>query len=534
MMKKSLGVLLGSALAVTMLSTGAFAKSSENFSDLGGLDASTKMKFDAMISSGAFDGVSANWFGVNDSMNRAQFAKAAAAVMGLPVNTELRLSSFTDVMYTDTANGYALPYIEALKEAGVADGTVNGKYDPTAKVTKEQLAAFLVRMLGKDSEAAAAGGSDPTVSDWAQGYVTIAKKWNLLDNEGAANFNGTWPASRKQLVTSAYDAEQLYIQMSKTSIVSAKVTGAREVTVNFNKAVDGKQLQVTLWKSNMNISAKAMWAMDGKSVTLTTDNALDAGQYAVNVAGLDAATAGRTQQTLLADDERVVSLSFENTNGMIANSVSTALRVKAVNQYGEMTNLPANRFNAFVAGKAALDLSKDDEGFLVIRTDVANNAAVQASGMLTVNVNTTDNSMTLTQSFKVGDAPKLAAVRAHKISYSSDSWTLEKEGDTATITMLLFDQYGNPIDRAQFDRSELMPSSINPMLVLNGQYVEIVKTGSAYGVDDFFETDGGPRFRVKLVNSPVENVESSIDIYGGSSSPSRATVSVDASELAAK
>jgi len=280
-MKKSLSVVLGSALAVAMLSTGAFATSSEDFADLG------------------------------------------------------------------------------------------------QKVTKEQLAAFLVRMLGKDGEAAAAG-------------VPIRR----------------CPLGRKATSRSP--------------------------------------------------SSGSCWT---------------------------------TRQTLLAEDERVASLSFENTSGMIANSASTSLRVKAVNQYGEMTTLPADRFNAFVAGKAALDLHKDDEGYLVITTDVATNAAVQASGSLAVNVYTADNSLTLTQSFKVGDKPQLMTIRAHKISYSRDRWTLEKTGDTATITMLLFDQYGNPLNREQFVRGELLPGSINPRLVLNGQYVEIVKTGSDYTTDDFFDMD---------------------------------------------
>ena len=54
------------------------------------LDAATKAKFDAMITAGIFDGVTDTTFGLKDEMNRAQFAKVAALIMGLEVNKDLK------------------------------------------------------------------------------------------------------------------------------------------------------------------------------------------------------------------------------------------------------------------------------------------------------------------------------------------------------------------------------------------------------------------------------------------------------------
>ena len=133
-----------------------------------------------MISAGIFDGVSDTTFGLKDEMNRAQFAKVAALIMGLDVNKDLQTSSFSDVSVTDPANGYALPYIEALKTAGVTDGVTDTTYNPAGKVTKEQLATFLVRVLDQDKEAKSRTGKDATVSDWAQGYVALALELKLL------------------------------------------------------------------------------------------------------------------------------------------------------------------------------------------------------------------------------------------------------------------------------------------------------------------------------------------------------------------
>ncbi|KRF42929.1 S-layer homology domain-containing protein [Paenibacillus sp. Soil787] len=54
--------------------------------------------------------------------------------MGLDINKDLKASSYTDVSMDDKANGYALPYIEALKAAGVTDDYGEGTYSPAGKV----------------------------------------------------------------------------------------------------------------------------------------------------------------------------------------------------------------------------------------------------------------------------------------------------------------------------------------------------------------------------------------------------------------
>src|SRR5258708_5534185 len=124
-MKKSLSIMWSASTFFTLFSSvalGAAPKSSTDFSDLNNLDAGTKAKFDVMIAAGVFDGVSDGIFGLNDKMNRAQFAKVAALIFGLKVNSSLSVSSFSDVSISDPANGYALPYIEALKNANLTDG----------------------------------------------------------------------------------------------------------------------------------------------------------------------------------------------------------------------------------------------------------------------------------------------------------------------------------------------------------------------------------------------------------------------------
>ncbi|GBG10678.1 hypothetical protein PAT3040_05430 [Paenibacillus agaridevorans] len=217
-MKRKKTMILAGLAAVLASSALAFgpdqaeAKTSADFTDLKDLDAATKAKFDAMISAGIFEGVGDGTFGLKDQMNRAQFAKVAALIYGLKVDDKLKTSSFSDVKTDDPSNGYALPYIEAIKKAGITDGMGDGRFNPAGDVTKEQLATFLIRGLGKDDEAKKEEGvNDSTVSDWAKGYVDLALQLKLLANGADGKFGGTSSATRDLLVLGAYEAKAQYV-----------------------------------------------------------------------------------------------------------------------------------------------------------------------------------------------------------------------------------------------------------------------------------------------------------------------------------
>ncbi|MBJ6362629.1 chitobiase/beta-hexosaminidase C-terminal domain-containing protein [Paenibacillus sp. GCM10012307] len=214
MRKKFVGLLMAVLLCFhfsVSFAVGA-TKTSADFTDLKDLDAKTKAKFDAMISAGVFDGVGDDKFGLKDEMNRAQFAKVAALIFDLKVDTSVTTSSFKDVKADDPANGYALPFIEAVKAAGITDGYGAGVYNPAGKVTKEQLATFLIRGLDmKENAMATPGVNDSTVSDWAKGYVALALELKLLDNGADLKFGGQTNATRDLLLTGAYEAKGHYV-----------------------------------------------------------------------------------------------------------------------------------------------------------------------------------------------------------------------------------------------------------------------------------------------------------------------------------
>ncbi|NOU93705.1 hypothetical protein GC093_10790 [Paenibacillus sp. LMG 31456] len=204
----------------------SMVKKSEDFKDLKSLPQEEKDKFDALLRDSVFDGVSDTTFGVDDKMNRAQFAKVAAIIFSLPINKALTKSSFTDVRSDDPANGYALPFIEALKAAGLTNGVdEEGKqYNPSGTVTRQELAAFLIRGL-KWKEAGVKPSADSTVDDWAKGYITLALENKLMTQVAVGSFGGKVASTRKTLALASFEARRA-VQTAATPVTGGAATAA--------------------------------------------------------------------------------------------------------------------------------------------------------------------------------------------------------------------------------------------------------------------------------------------------------------------
>ncbi|MEW9702599.1 S-layer homology domain-containing protein [Paenibacillus sp. SI8] len=454
-MKKSLSVILSTAMALSVFSSVALAdtatttaakKTSADFTDLKDLDAATKAKFDAMISAGIFDGVSDTEFGLKEEMNRAQFAKVAALILGVDINKDLKTSSFSDVQANDAANGYALPYIEALKTAGVTDGYGEGTYNPAGKVTKEQLATFLVRVLGKDADAKAKTGNDSTVTDWAQGYVALALELKLLPAGDGGKFEGQANATRDLLLTGAYEAKQQYVPAGKVSVTEAKATGAQKVTVTFNKPVDTDKAKVALKKGTADVVTTTKFADDKKSAVLTlTDTKISVGEYTVNVTGLDAATTDKTTATFTGQDEVLQKIDFVTAGDTIAYANKVIIKAKAVNQYGEAATTNAGSYNVYTSAATFTKITKDSEGTLLITLDTnVDGQTTQGVSIIPVTIVNNDNHLTATKNFKLGTQPILTKLELGTARYSVGT-ELTGKGENVKFDVNLYDQYGGNI-----------------------------------------------------------------------------------------
>lgn len=125
-------------------------------------------KFDALKARGIIDGMEESTFNTSltEGMTRAQFAKIVALILGLEKDTETQnTSSFSDVEASD----WAIGYIEAAKKTGLMSGDSDGKFNPSGKISKEEMSAVLVKVLG-------IYGKDGTLD---QGGLDSAAKSNL-------------------------------------------------------------------------------------------------------------------------------------------------------------------------------------------------------------------------------------------------------------------------------------------------------------------------------------------------------------------
>ncbi|MFE6797238.1 S-layer homology domain-containing protein [Paenibacillus chitinolyticus] len=457
-MKKSLSVILSTAMALSVFSSVAFAAKADDFSDLKDLDAATKAKFDSMIQAGIFDGVEEGRFGLNDKMNRAQFAKVAALIFEL--KSSATTSSFEDVKSSDPANGYALPYIEALRVAGITDGKAEGKYVPAGDVTKEELATFLIRGLGKESEAKAKPGvSDKTVSDWAKGYVQLAQELKLFEAPAGQPFNGTAAATRDLLVTSAYQAQQINNASKKLSVSEAKATGVKTVTVKFNREVDTAKASLALKKGTASVATDVKWADDKKSAVLTlTNSKLSAGAYSVTLSGLAAETVDKAVAEFSAEDEKLTKIEFLNPSDTIAYSKNVMIKLAATNQYGEAASLSAGAYTVYAGNNNDVlkRITKAEDGTLRLILDTATGDNYkQGYGIVSVNIIENDSRVSVNKTFKIGTQPIITKSELGTVKYSTGD-ALSGKGQQATVELLRYDQYGNLVaadDSEDYDKT---------------------------------------------------------------------------------
>ena len=185
-MKKSISFILVLTLVFSMFATAAFAA----------VPTDTQGRYDALAAAGIFDGdgTGAN---LNGEMTREQLAKIITKVANLSVEPDGQVAAtgFSDV----ASDRWSAGYINAVKKAKFMEGVSDTSFDPAGKVTIEQLATVLVRVLGLSVSTDAVSG---TVSDWAKGFVAAAIKAGLISAQSEYTAN----AKRSALVDATFSA----------------------------------------------------------------------------------------------------------------------------------------------------------------------------------------------------------------------------------------------------------------------------------------------------------------------------------------
>ncbi|WP_166243593.1 S-layer homology domain-containing protein [Paenibacillus turpanensis] len=512
-MKKSLSAILAASMAFSMFASVAF-----------GAEKTAQEKFDELKAEGFFTGYADGTAGLDKEMTRAEFTAVIARMMGL--EEKASANDFNDV----AAGHWAAGYIGAVKEAGVINGVGNDNFDPEGKVTVEQMAKILVEAAGLtvDNTATVEGATE-----WAAPYVKAAVAAGFIAEQSNYAVNAT----RDILVTASYAAaDKLAPTPDKVSVTEAKATGVYTVEVKFNKEVDTAKAVVTLKKGTSTVTTTPTWSDDKKSVSLKTGARITAGEYTVSVTGLDAATVDVTSAKFTAEDEKVSKIDFVNSNDTLAYSKSVAIKVKAVNQYGETVSTGTSNFTALVSGKAPATFKKQDDGSFLITADVVTDKSVsQGNGIVPVTVYMNNSPVSVSKNFKVGTVPILTKIESTGVTYSNANNALTNGDDTASIALTMLDQYGNEIVKKQFTDKEINANNLNPVITPYEEEIKVEKADpdGSLAAEDIFDDNDKPRIKIKLTKKIDKTADYTVNIYGGTSSAS-AVIKVSAAAVPTK
>ena len=149
---------------------------------------------------GFFNGTTPTTFEPNGTLTRGMFVTVLGRMAGADASAYQGDTGFTDVK----AGSYCAPYVKWAAKHGITGGTGNGAFSPNAPVTRQQMAAFLVRYFETFSvqyETGADVATQPADLAAVAGYAkdAVLKLWKqgLLNGDGV-NFNPAGNATRAQ------------------------------------------------------------------------------------------------------------------------------------------------------------------------------------------------------------------------------------------------------------------------------------------------------------------------------------------------
>ena len=136
-----------------------------------------------------FNGITATTFGPNGTLTRGMFVTVLGRMAGVDTADYPGDSGFGDVKNSS----YCAPYVQWAAKYGITSGAGNGLFLPDATVTRQQMAAFLVRYFDAFQVNYDTGENVTTLPDdldkvapYARDAVTKLWKQGLLNGNGVS------------------------------------------------------------------------------------------------------------------------------------------------------------------------------------------------------------------------------------------------------------------------------------------------------------------------------------------------------------
>lgn len=207
MKRRILSLLLSVVMVITMAPTAAMAAQKETgeaaessgFTDVSGEDWFYGYVVQA-VEKKLFGGIGEDRFDPSGTMSRAMFVTVIGRMAGVDTSLYSGNGGYSDV----TAGSWYAPYVVWASENKVAQGYGGGKFGPNDAVTREQMAAMLLRWATaagiqlKES----AGGAEPkdlaAVSVWAKEPILVLWRAGLLQGDENGKVNPAANATRAE------------------------------------------------------------------------------------------------------------------------------------------------------------------------------------------------------------------------------------------------------------------------------------------------------------------------------------------------
>jgi len=131
--------------------------------------------------------------------------------------------------FSDLANHWAVKDITTLANKLIVNGTGAGKFEPKRDVTRAEFAALIVRALGLQASGAA-DFSDVPASAWYADAVAAAAEYGIVKGDGTGKFRPTDKITRQELAAMVVRAQALAgveVDLSNTE-VAALLSGFKD------------------------------------------------------------------------------------------------------------------------------------------------------------------------------------------------------------------------------------------------------------------------------------------------------------------
>lgn len=163
---------------------------------------------EALAARGIVAGYSADTFGPNDTMTRAQFATMVVRALGLPLQ---KVNVFADV----APNAWHASFVGSAYTYGITSGKTTNSFDPNGTITRQEAAVMVARaakLCGMDTElesyeirnTLAQFGDYVTVGAWAQESMAFCYSEDILD-QSDLNLEPYLPILRCEMAQMLYN-----------------------------------------------------------------------------------------------------------------------------------------------------------------------------------------------------------------------------------------------------------------------------------------------------------------------------------------